>query len=181
MRLEDPAKKSVFFDLLTKIDTKTEMFNASKNVMVQRVKELYGICAHVIADTFVDPELGLGPSIDCPLFVADAMVTSRTMATATSPMAPKRSARGEYDTVDDDVDVSSNDMDIEHSCRDERHLDRLEVSKRVYYVEDTKRVIEDTKREVEREVTKRELLELKKAMVLKGYSVADIDRLCTPH
>ena len=186
--IEDPAKKSIFADLLTKIDTKTEVFNASKDDMVQRVKELYGTCAHVIASTFVDHELGLGPCVDGPLVAMSSHASHATEsvhATA-SPVAKRgeheRAAQGAYEMTDDNVEVSVNNMEIERSRREDLHLDRLEVTKRLYFVEDTKRLAEETKREVEREITKREterrLFDLKNSMVLNGYSIMDIERLC---
>ena len=57
--IETPAKRTHFKDLLTKIDSNTEVFHASKAVTIQRVKDLYNKRAHMIVDTYVDTELGL--------------------------------------------------------------------------------------------------------------------------
>jgi hypothetical protein len=57
--IEDSAKTISFKTLLTKLDTNTETFFASKEVMLQRAQALYETNAHIVAKTFVDPELGL--------------------------------------------------------------------------------------------------------------------------
>jgi SOS response regulatory protein OraA/RecX len=58
-------------------------------------------------------------------------------------------------------------------------------------IEDTKRIQEETKREIARTVAEQEkarmeamvqhdTAELKSAMINKGYSIEDIERLCPP-